>query len=620
MNEPWVPKLTQIVQARVEKKEPFKRGELTGIFKELATEFNVENPDKLMNYYYRVLKKSWTGDSATSEKKPKKVKKKDTAPKETNSDGATSKKATNAKKNKTRKDDSKTNNKEDNKINNEVEITTNNSPQNNKEEEANISPSGEQTTKSSLNEIKFVTSKPDIEPIKLTFLKNYPAPTVPINTYEEESEPTTEWLNYSQINRNIEGETFNNYVKTLQNGELIKKGSFNNKELEIIEINALKRILGTFSGYSRNKRVKEQAQEISTILNADETMTAQKREEYYFNSLEPNTLVEVEVKKIMEYGGICFIIDYPNLTGILHIGQLTKGFVKNIQEYLYEGQRLTVQVLKKEKNRLEFTTKHLDLRPIEDVKKEDFNFKETASTVEDEELGVEESSYQNSETEEEFSTKQLLLDNTNEATTESKVTFEKTLENANLGSEWNRIVEYVKGAVGPLSPDAKKKAVSIINEYGIFDFALALQSTSREFKADMGLLLLRETETKLREGLNDFQYKVKDHAVSRYIQRLRLDRESYVKKHNKGVVPKNEDACQRLFESIVKQEMLYNLSESTVVIDTDTHRYVTHRGLWYPCQKIQNGNSITYLARTVLTQRMVEKNFDELILEKYDQD
>lgn len=115
---------------------------------------------------------------------------------------------------------------------------------------------------------------------------------------------------------------------------------------------------------------------------------------------------------------------------------------------------------------------------------------------------------------------------------------------------------------------------------------------------------------------NNFQYKAKEHVIDRYIQRLRINRDDYLKKH-KGDVPKNEKVAQRIFEAIVKQEVLHNLVESQVVIETNTHRYVSHKGLLYPCQKIIKDNNIVYLARTVLTKRMVEKKFDDLILEKY---
>lgn len=607
MNEPWVPKLTQIVQDRVKKNEPFKRGELTAIFNELALEFKEEKSEKIMNYYYRSLKKLWDEDSSSVSSK-KKVR-------TSQQKAVKSQKTSNSKNTNIKKEEVKTADKE--QQNSDID---NNNPLKNKEDEQPKTSSTVKQDSSSLEQVKFVTTKPNNEPIKLAFLKSYPAPVVPINSFEEEKEPTTEWLNFSQINRNIDGDTFADYVQTLQNGNLIKKGVFSNKELEIIEIHALKRILGTFSGYSRNKRVKQQTEAISLILNADDTMIAQKREEYYYNSLQPNTTVDVEVKKVMDYGGICSVVEFPNITGLLHIGQVTKGFVKNIEDYLYEGQLLNVKILKieRDKGKIDFSAKHLDLKPLEEVKQEDYNFNESASAVELVDDEVELLPDEELESDNDYVYIQSLPESESNSETipELQDSFEKTLENASLSAEWDRIVEYVKAAVGPLSPEAKKKTVALINEHGLFDFTLALQSTSRDFKADLGLLLLRETETKLREGLNDFQYKVKDHAVDRYIQRCRIDRDSYLKKH-KVAIPKNEETAQRIFESIVKQQILYNLSESKVVIDTETHRYVTYKGLYYPCQRIQNGSTITYLARTVLTQRMVEKNFDELILEKY---
>ncbi len=59
---------------------------------------------------------------------------------------------------------------------------------------------------------------------------------------------------------------------------------------------------------------------------------------------ETGEFVIVTVKKIMPYGAFCGLDEYGGLEAFLHISEVSSGWVKNIREYVKEGQK-TVAVI-----------------------------------------------------------------------------------------------------------------------------------------------------------------------------------------------------------------------------------------------------------------------------------
>ncbi|MBN2478270.1 S1 RNA-binding domain-containing protein [Candidatus Micrarchaeota archaeon] len=75
---------------------------------------------------------------------------------------------------------------------------------------------------------------------------------------------------------------------------------------------------------------------------------------------EIDELVTAVVKKILPYGAFCYLPEY-NIEAFMHVSQVSSGWVKNIHEFISEGQRLTVKVhhLDKEKNQVDISLKRV---------------------------------------------------------------------------------------------------------------------------------------------------------------------------------------------------------------------------------------------------------------------
>jgi len=62
------------------------------------------------------------------------------------------------------------------------------------------------------------------------------------------------------------------------------------------------------------------------------------------NMPEVNDLVLIKVKKILPYGAFCTMDEYAGREAFLHISEVAPRWIKNIHEFLNEGQRLVCKV------------------------------------------------------------------------------------------------------------------------------------------------------------------------------------------------------------------------------------------------------------------------------------
>lgn len=76
---------------------------------------------------------------------------------------------------------------------------------------------------------------------------------------------------------------------------------------------------------------------------------------------ENNELVLATVKKIMPYGAFCELPEYNNKEAFLHISEVASRWIKNIHEFISEGQRLVVKVhrIDREKNQIDVSLKRV---------------------------------------------------------------------------------------------------------------------------------------------------------------------------------------------------------------------------------------------------------------------
>ncbi|MGC9005728.1 MAG: S1 RNA-binding domain-containing protein, partial [Candidatus Micrarchaeia archaeon] len=60
---------------------------------------------------------------------------------------------------------------------------------------------------------------------------------------------------------------------------------------------------------------------------------------------EENELVVARVKKILDYGAFCELTEYK-MDGFLHLSEVAPRWIKNIHEFISEGQRLVLKVIR----------------------------------------------------------------------------------------------------------------------------------------------------------------------------------------------------------------------------------------------------------------------------------
>lgn len=76
---------------------------------------------------------------------------------------------------------------------------------------------------------------------------------------------------------------------------------------------------------------------------------------------ENNELVLATIKKIMPYGAFCELTEYNKKDAFLHISEVAPRWIKNIHEFISEGQRVVVKVhrIDREKNQIDVSLKRV---------------------------------------------------------------------------------------------------------------------------------------------------------------------------------------------------------------------------------------------------------------------
>lgn len=76
---------------------------------------------------------------------------------------------------------------------------------------------------------------------------------------------------------------------------------------------------------------------------------------------EQDELVIAVIKKIMPYGAFCVLPEYNNMEAFLHVSEIAPRWIKNIHEFVSEGQRHVAKIhrIDKEKNQVDVSLKRV---------------------------------------------------------------------------------------------------------------------------------------------------------------------------------------------------------------------------------------------------------------------
>ncbi|HID73373.1 TPA: translation initiation factor IF-2 subunit alpha [Candidatus Micrarchaeota archaeon] len=67
-----------------------------------------------------------------------------------------------------------------------------------------------------------------------------------------------------------------------------------------------------------------------------------------------NELVMATIRKIMPYGAFCILPEYNNLEAFLHVSEVAPRWIKNIHEFISEGQTHVMKVYRVDRDRNQF--------------------------------------------------------------------------------------------------------------------------------------------------------------------------------------------------------------------------------------------------------------------------
>jgi translation initiation factor 2 subunit 1 len=59
---------------------------------------------------------------------------------------------------------------------------------------------------------------------------------------------------------------------------------------------------------------------------------------------KPGDLVIVQITKILQFGAYCKLLEYDNLDAFLPIKEISSGWIKNIHEFIREGQKIVCKI------------------------------------------------------------------------------------------------------------------------------------------------------------------------------------------------------------------------------------------------------------------------------------
>lgn len=184
------------------------------------------------------------------------------------------------------------------------------------------------------------------------------------------------------------------------------------------------------------------------------------------NSPKVGDVVEARVAKILPYGAILQLTDNPKLQGLAHISEISHTRVNFVEDYLAVDDIVQAKVINwcREKN-YSFSLKNFHLP--EKITPASFQ-NEGEVEVEAEEKKHEEMDLEGKEKEKE---------------------------------EFGEIITHLNGLVGALSPAAKKLLKQIIEEKGVFKFAIAMTEASKSFPNDLSLLFMEEIQRRMDDYL-----------------------------------------------------------------------------------------------------------------------
>lgn len=255
------------------------------------------------------------------------------------------------------------------------------------------------------------------------------------------------------------------------------KSKYGSNKVMVINNNGLCTLLNTVITYFDNAMVLERANELLKIVPKEEFETKKNStikdgtRKGTFTDKSPyrtGQIIEVKIQGITDFGAYIETNDEHKVHGLIHISELQDCYISDVHQYLEVGDIVKAKIRKiVSPYKIEVSTRDFYL-PIKTEKK--------IPTI---------------------TTKVTIEETQPKPEMQVKVETQPTNESKDM----KEIMEYLHGVVGPLTPKAKEILSSIIEEHGVFKFALMVNEESKVFKADLGAIFLHQVADKMGNGL-----------------------------------------------------------------------------------------------------------------------
>jgi predicted RNA-binding protein with RPS1 domain len=213
-------------------------------------------------------------------------------------------------------------------------------------------------------------------------------------------------------------------------------------------------------------------------------------------------MVEVKIVNIQSYGAFCEINDGRGFQALCHISEMVDGFIKKVTDYVEVGDVIqNAKICLIENKRLNVSMKHLHLKkkeeefPVENTLAENppiNNLGDKLSSLKDKILARAKENQTNIPNDEKEVDELFSQEGLNESQEKIIQKYERDIE---------EMTSYLQEQLGVLTPQAKLELATIIEEQGVFKTTRGILKTQDNFKADIGLLFMRQMKEKLGEYL-----------------------------------------------------------------------------------------------------------------------
>lgn len=276
---------------------------------------------------------------------------------------------------------------------------------------------------------------------------------------------------------------------------------------------------------------------------------------YYPKEYQVGEKVHVKIIDIKEFGALVETMDGHNTRGLIHISNITGNYVEDPIYYFKFGEEIEAEITEwdTEKHQLSLSTKYLNLKPDKDDRP-------SKLSILAEKL-------------------QPLKEKMN---AEKEKNYESQYLDKKISSEIQNIINFLNGEIGVVTPRAKEELKKTIEEYGLFQFIMALTRIIDDFEVDYGLILIDKIKKDIEKN-TPVTYIASSHSIDEYNNRIKE-------------LPNEE----------TEKTIIYGCKHGEILFEYNNVRYMKYGPIFYPCNKIGNEEN-AWIVKTTMTWDMVEE-------------